>query len=107
MDLEVYQMPRLKDAWRLRSRDSPGQNRTADLRFRKPLLYPTELRGRPVILTSYDPFGHRKGPKQAPLCPNFARDGQSDPNVHTRRRARPSRLFVVPGSKQTSPASKS
>src|SRR4051812_26638701 len=24
--------------------DSPGQNRTADLRFRKPLLYPTELR---------------------------------------------------------------
>ena len=24
----------------------PGQSRTADLRFRKPLLYPSELRGR-------------------------------------------------------------
>src|SRR5690349_10303237 len=25
---------------------SPGRSRTADLRFRKPLLYPSELRGR-------------------------------------------------------------
>src|SRR5262249_8134023 len=36
---------------------SPGQSRTADLRFRKPLLYPSELRGRGLILTS--PIAHR------------------------------------------------
>jgi hypothetical protein len=35
--------------WGYRASDrkdgGPGQSRTADLRFRKPLLYPTELRG--------------------------------------------------------------
>ena len=30
--------------------NSPGRSRTADLRFRKPLLYPAELRGRGSIL---------------------------------------------------------
>ena len=33
----------------LESNGGPGQSRTADLRFRKPLLYPSELRGRLLI----------------------------------------------------------
>jgi hypothetical protein len=28
----------------------PGRSRTADQRFRKPLLYPTELRGRQLLM---------------------------------------------------------
>src|SRR5437016_12780917 len=45
-------------------KNSPGQIRTADLRFRKPLLYPSELRGRRLILTSWGKFEHGKRPKQ-------------------------------------------
>ena len=48
------------------SSHSPGGNRTPDQRFRKPLLYPSELRGRVVILTSCDRFGHWKRSKQEP-----------------------------------------
>ena len=33
-------------------RNSPGRNRTADLRFRKPLLYPSELRGHLLLPTT-------------------------------------------------------
>jgi hypothetical protein len=32
----------------------PGQIRTADLRFRKPSLYPSELQGRKLILSSIE-----------------------------------------------------
>jgi hypothetical protein len=32
----------------------PGRSRTADQRFRKPLLYPTELRGHPARPTVID-----------------------------------------------------
>ena len=31
----------------------PGVSRTRDLRFRKPLLYPSELRGQPYIADSF------------------------------------------------------
>jgi hypothetical protein len=31
----------------------PGRSRTADQRFRKPLLYPTELRGREKSLSHF------------------------------------------------------
>ena len=31
----------------------PGVSRTRDLRFRKPLLYPSELRGRPSVIQSF------------------------------------------------------
>ena len=33
----------------------PGESRTRDLRFRKPLLYPTELRARNSCLTGLKP----------------------------------------------------
>ena len=39
----------------------PGQSRTADLRFRKPLLYPSELRGR-CDVTSFYTLVYRFGP---------------------------------------------
>jgi hypothetical protein len=37
--------PSLTALWRLGLDGSPGVSRTPDLRFRKPLLYPSELRG--------------------------------------------------------------
>ena len=39
---------------------APGTTRTCDLRFRKPTLYPTELRGRSGIVT--ETGGWPKGP---------------------------------------------
>ena len=36
-----------------RNHGGPGRSRTADQRFRKPLLYPTELRGRSVASLSH------------------------------------------------------
>ena len=52
----------LTSAFALRWSGGPGQSRTADQRFRKPLLYPSELRGRkrcsPIF--SYWFHAHRK-----------------------------------------------
>ncbi len=41
--------------------------------------------------SSHDPFGHRKRPKQSPLCPNFACDGQEgvNSNAQFRKHQRP------------------
>jgi hypothetical protein len=46
-DVEGPGIPsRLTNTLSLRWDGGPGRSRTADQRFRKPLLYPTELRGR-------------------------------------------------------------
>ena len=49
------------------SNGGPGRSRTADQRFRKPLLYPTELRGR-CNLTR---LSHAGLPKQALGVPDL------------------------------------
>ncbi len=41
--MTLYQVVSLVES---RLQSAPGRNRTYDLRFRKPLLYPTELRER-------------------------------------------------------------
>lgn len=37
---------------------APGENRTHSPRFRKPMLYPVELRGQPIPL--FTPFSKKK-----------------------------------------------
>jgi hypothetical protein len=49
------------------SNGGPGRSRTADQRFRKPLLYPTELRGR----CSLTRLSHAGLPKQALGVPDL------------------------------------
>src|SRR5437879_9344655 len=50
----------LTSAFALRWSGGPGQSRTADQRFRKPLLYPPELRGQCDVT----PLSHVNLPRQ-------------------------------------------
>jgi hypothetical protein len=50
----------------LLERGGPGQSRTADLRFRKPLLYPSELRGQwEIAPLSHDDLGIQHGARSS------------------------------------------
>ena len=55
----------------------PGRSRTADQRFRKPLLYPTELRGRCELI-----HYRTSNPSEIPLR-GGSRAGMTASSLHT------------------------
>ena len=67
-------MSLIPDEWRS---GGPGQSRTADQRFRKPLLYPSELRGQlDVVALSHGTFPRQKWPR-LPLWRLFPIQGEA------------------------------
>ena len=50
------------------SSGAPGRDRTCDPRLRRPMLYPTELQARSVIMATYGVGGNRGGGNCARNC---------------------------------------